>query len=132
MKNVLIIFSCLFIFNASCAQAKFKPTKEMTQIIPLKNECTVKVGETLYYSASVHGSVGSSTSVSVNDESIVQLQETKFEYDDEEEAKMPGGDAATKYFIYKALKVGETEMIVINDFRGETESTFRITIKVIE
>lgn len=118
---------------SACAQSKqFKPEKGMKQISTLYSSMEVEVGQTIYYSASVHGSVGIQASCWSEFDSILQLKESHFAYDDPKKAEMPGGDAATKTFIFEALKVGESRVMIKEHFRGELREEFIIEIIVIE
>lgn len=84
------------------AQSKqFKPEKGMKQIIPLYSTMEVEVGEKLYYSASVHASVGTQASSWSEYDSIIQFKRSHFAYDDIKRSEYSGGDAATKTFILK-------------------------------
>ena len=109
---------------------KFKITKNMVNIDPLSGKETVKIGQQLVYSADVHGSVGYSASVSSSSGQWLPLVETHLEYDDDERAKMSGGDAATKYFIFEAKKAGTYEIQASHYFRGDLEHEFTIVITV--
>jgi hypothetical protein len=111
---------------------KFKPTKDMVRIDPLRGKETVRVGQQLVYSASVHGSVGYSASVGTSSESSLPLLETHLVYDDEEKAKMSGGDAATKYFVFEAKKAGTHVITARHYFRGDLENDFTIVITVTD
>jgi len=113
-----------------CSEEKQK--KETIKISPLRGKETVKVGQQLLYSASVHGSVGHSASVSSSNQLALPLVSSHIEYDDKERAKMPGGDAATKYFIFEAKKAGTYEIRASHYFRGDLENDFIITITVEE
>lgn len=109
---------------------KFKRTKNMVSVNPLRGKATVKVGQQLVYSASVHGSVGYSASVGSSSGRYLPLVETHFEYDDEENAKLSGGDSATKYFVFEAKKAGTYEIHARHYFRGDLENDFTIVITV--
>ncbi|MFK7786006.1 MAG: hypothetical protein AB8B56_12860 [Crocinitomicaceae bacterium] len=111
---------------------KFKLTKDMVSINPLKGKETAKIGQQLVYSASVHGSVGYSVSVGSSSGLFLPLVATHFEYDNEEKAKLSGGDAATKYFVFEAKKAGTYEIHASHYFRGDLENDFIITITVEE
>lgn len=111
---------------------KFEPSKNMVEIEPLRGKQTVKVGQQLVYSASVHGSVGYSASVSSSNSKALPLVKSFTEYDDEERAQMSGGDSATKYFIFDVTKPGTYEIYASHFFRGSLENDFTITITVVE
>ena len=46
-------------------------------------------------------------------------------------AGMPGSDSATGTFIFKAIKIGETELVIKHLFRGELEKEVKIKVIVI-
>lgn len=110
-------------------------TKEKMAIVninPLRGKYTVQIGQQLRYSASVHGSVGYTASASSSDSEALPLSESFIEYDDEERAKMSGGDAATKYFIFDVKKAGVYQILASHYFRGDLEHEYTIEITVEE
>lgn len=109
---------------------KFKPGKDMISIHPIHGKYTIKLGQQVYYSASVHGSVGYSASAQSSDSEALPLNRSFIEYDKKQEVGMCGGDSATKYFIFDAVKVGTYEVNVAHYFRGTLESEYTITINV--
>ena len=152
LSITLSVLALLALVNMGCSQAitepittsdevtiistkentkKFKPSKDMISINPIRGNYTVKVGQQLYYSAHVHGSVGYSAEVySVGDG--LHLSDNFTEYDQEQESGMSGGDSAREYFIFDALKVGTYEVIAQHYFRGDLENEYTITITVEE
>lgn len=129
--NSLILIAALSI--SACAQSKqFKPEKGMKQIIPLYSSMEVEVGDQLYYSAGVHGSVGIQASCYSEFDSILQFKESHFAYDDLKKSEMPGGDAATKTFIFTALKAGTSRVMIKEHFRGELRQEHIVEIIVRE
>lgn len=113
-------------------QKKFKRSKNMIEINPLRGKQTVKIGQQLIYSASVHGSVGYSASAYSSDSEALPLVKSFIEYDDDKRAEMSGGDSATKYFIFDAKKAGTYEIRASHYFRGDLENDFTIVITVEE
>lgn len=113
-------------------QKKFKPGKNMIGIDPLRGNFTVKVGQQIYYSAGVHGSVGYTADASSSDSEALPFVESFIEYDDKRNARMSGGDSATKYFIFDVVKAGTYEVLVQHYFRGDLENEYTITINVEE
>jgi hypothetical protein len=109
---------------------KFKLGKDMISINPIRGRYTIKLGQQVYYSASVHGSVGYSASAYSSNSKALPLNRSFIEYDNEQEAGMCGGDSATKYFIFDAVEVGTYEVNVEHYFRGTLESEYTITINV--
>lgn len=152
MKLSISLTTLLFIrlLNVSCSQSttdistksdeapvsnpetnmkKFKPTEDMVSIDGLRGNFTVKVGQQVYYSARVHGSVGYSAEV-YSEGSGLNLADNFTEYDKKQEAGMTGGDAATEYFIFDALEVGTYTVIAKRYFRGDLEEEYTITINI--
>lgn len=109
-----------------------KRKKKMVDINGLRGKYTVQIGQQLRYSASVHGSVGYSASAYSSDSEALPLVKSFIEYDDEENAEMSGGDAATKYFIFDVKKAGVYEISASHYFRGDLENDFTIEITVEE
>ena len=113
-------------------QKKFKRSKNMIDINPLRGKHTVKIGQQLVYSAGVHGSVGYTASANSSDSKALPLVRSFIEYDDDRKAEMSGGDSATKYFIFDAKKAGTYEIQASHYFRGDLENDFTIVITVEE
>jgi hypothetical protein len=110
---------------------KFKPTKNMISIDPIRGEYTVKVGQQVYYAANVHGSVGY-TAEARSSAAGLDLNNSFIEYKQKQQPGMTGGDAATRYFIFDAVKSGSYEVIVQKYFRGSLETEHTIQVTVIE
>lgn len=119
-------------FVEEIPKEKFKLTKNMVVIDPIKGTCTLKKGQQLVYSAHVHGSVGYSASVSSSNSDALTLVDSFIEYDDDEQAELSGGDSATKYFIFDANKPGTYEVDLFHYFRGDLENYFTVTVTVEE
>jgi len=109
---------------------KFKPEKGMVDVNSLQGEFTIKVGQKIYLSESVHGSVGETASVDASGYCL-KLVDTHFSYDDHANSHLSGGDAGVKTFIYEAVKVGESEIEVKEMFRGDERNTNTIKITVV-
>lgn len=114
------------------SQESFKLKKNMVSINSLVGNYTVKVGQQLVYSASVHGSVGYTAKAQSSNEEALPLSDSFIKYKNKRKSRMPGGDAATKYFVFDALKVGTYEVFTQKYFRGDLESESTITITVTE
>lgn len=118
--------------NPGAEKEKFKPAKNAVSISPLVGNYTVKIGQQVYYVADVHGSVGSTATAYSKDETVLAFQSNILQYNDEKAAEMPGGDAASLYFVFDPVKVGTSDVIVTEMFRGEVKNEYTITITVVE
>ncbi|MEZ4936170.1 MAG: hypothetical protein R2799_01100 [Crocinitomicaceae bacterium] len=126
----LIVF--LFFGLAMFAQndEKFKPSKDMVSIDALRGELEVKVGTKIYYTGSVHGSVGSTFSIGADPE--IKFVRKYFHYNDPKKAEMNGGDAGKETYVYEASKTGEYTVTIKERFRGEVQYTHNVKVKVVE
>ena len=105
-------------------------SKEKTiKLTPLQTKYTVAVGQKLEYTASVHGSVGSTTEVTT-DESIITLIDTDFKYNNPSKSKMSGGDSGKRTYTFEATKPGVGYVTIVKSFRGEVENTYKLEITV--
>lgn len=132
MKYIIPILAICLSMNlmAQDKKKKFKPTKDMQSIQVLSGKMEIKAGTTIYYTGNVHGSVGETFSISAD--SGLKFVEEYFEYNDPKKAEMPGGDAATNTFVYKAEKPGTYEVRITDKFRGEVQNKYVVTITVTE
>jgi hypothetical protein len=131
--NSLTLIFVIGLSGSAFAQSKaFKPEKGMKQIIPFYASIDVEVGQKLYYSASVHGSVGTQVEAWSGNDAVLKLNDTHFAYDDRKKAKMPGGDAATRTFIFEALKAGKCIVVIEENFRGKLQEKYEVEIIVRE
>ncbi len=112
------------------SKKKFKHKKNMIAINPIRGNYTVKIGQQVYYSTSVHGSVGYTASAFSSDDKALPLNRSFLEYNNKQKSGMTGGDSATQYFIFDAAKVGTYEITIQHSFRGNLEDQSTITIKV--
>ena len=98
-----------------------------------KQSITLRVNEKVSYSYPLHGSVGITAEYYIADENILKYIDTKVKYHHPERMKpgMTGGDSATGTFIFKAIKQGETELIIKHLFRGELEKEVKIKVTVM-
>ena len=110
---------------------KFVPGKNMISINSIRGNYTVKIGQQVYYAASVHGSVGYAASAFSSDSKALPLNRSFTEYDKKQAPGLCGGDSATKYFIFDAAKAGTYEVNVRHYFRGDLENEYAITVNVI-
>ena len=129
----LLIFAFLLLGFAQCTPSqdkKFKPEGDMKKLSAQKDKEELKIGQKAYYQTSVHGSVGETVEVSVDNPSVLKLVDTHFAYDDARKAKTSGGDAGTKTFVFEALKPGSTTIVAKKLFRDEVKNTHKFTINV--
>jgi hypothetical protein len=100
----------------------------------LNNEqsITIKINEKVSYDFSLHESVGFTAEYYIKDEGIIKYINTKVKYYHPERMKpgMTGGDSARGTFIFKAIKQGETELVIKHLFRGEVDKIVKIQITV--
>jgi hypothetical protein len=116
--------------NSEVEKSKENKKKDPIELTPLKVKYTVAKGQKLEYTASVHGSVGATTKVSADDESIIKLIDTKHKYTNPSKSKMPGGDAATVKYTFEAMKSGVGHVIIEKSFRGDLENRYELEITV--
>ena len=100
----------------------FATSKKMQQITNTTTMLKLNVNDQAYYQASVHGSVGEEVQILIDNEGVVKLGDQKVEYKNPERAEMPGGDSATKTFVFKALTIGQAKITIKNLYRGELKS----------
>lgn len=115
----------------SCVPNQNRSTKKnMIHLSELSGKAHLKVGQKAYCEASVHGSVGVTASVSVENEEVLKLVNSNITYKNPEKREMSGGDAATKTFIFEAMTAGVAKVVVTKKFRGELRSTHNIVVEV--
>ena len=86
------------------------------------NSVQLKVGEKVSYRYKKHSSVGFDAEYAISDQTILKLVAEKTEFDKPSKKGMSGGDSATGYFIFHALKEGEVTVTVKQLYRGELEA----------
>lgn len=132
-NNFLIILSIFFTFSFSFSQGmKFKPSKDMVSVNGIQGDYTIKVGQKVYYSGHVHGSVGEAYRIWSDDPLILSQFKTHFAYHKNQKTAGNGGDAATSTFVFKALKIGKTTLTVEEKFRGKVTKRYQIKIEVVD
>jgi hypothetical protein len=138
MKKITFLLFCL-VACLHTAQAQDKPKeknkrikikKNMIAISPLQGSVTLKVGQIAHFSYKVHASVGVAGETEIKDETIAKIKNKEFKFDNENDAKMPGGDSASETIFIEALKKGETTLTYRDVFRGKVEQTTEIKIVV--
>ena len=131
MKNtLLVLFIIIGVSLSAQKEEKFKATKDMKSIDALRGEIEVKLGTKIYYSGSVHGSVGETFSISADKE--LKFLKRYHEFDHPEKADMSGGDAATVTYVYETTEVGEFTVQIVKEFRGKVLNTHNVKVKVVE
>jgi hypothetical protein len=94
---------------------------------------TFSVGDKFYYQFHRHGSVGEDAQFTIGDPSVISHEGTETEYLHPENLKKPGwtgGDAERGKWFFKALKPGETTIVIEELFRFEIESRCTVNILV--
>ncbi len=108
------------------------------QIIDLNTLTTtsleISIGTTLKYKYQQHTSVGYEGEFKIENKDVLEFVEDKITYHNPERMKEPkisGADGATGQFIFKAIKIGQTNLTLQHLFRFEIEKEliFSITIK---
>ena len=90
------------------------------------------VGDRFYYQFHRHGSVGEEAQFTIGDPSIISHEKTETEYLHPENLEKPGwtgGDAERGKWFFKALKPGQTTLVIEELFRSKLES--RCTINLV-
>lgn len=130
MRTVFLLSFCFIIGLTYGQNKKFKRTKNMKAIQILAGEMEIKIGDKIYYSGNVHGSVGETFSISTS--AGLELVDEYFEYDNPKKADMPGGDAATNTFVYQPKRKGEHTVYITEKFRGEIQNKYEVKVKVVD
>lgn len=126
---VVLLFTLLPWFTQAQTE-KFEPQADMLAIPSNKAKVLLKVGQKAYHQGIVHGSVGMSTLVKVQDEEVLKFVDKHFAYHRVQVRGMTGGDKATKTYIFEALKKGKTKIKVKKVLTGEILEQYTIKIKV--
>jgi len=129
---IILILSLGFSASIFAQSKPFQPQKEMKQIIPLYATMEVEVGQKLYYSANEHASVGTQSNAWSENDSIINLFDTYFAYDNQNNAQTKGGDAATQTYIFEALQTGKCTIIMEERFRDELKNKYSVEVIVKE
>lgn len=108
-----------------------KSTKQITLNPLMAFDYMLQINQTALLEMSEHGSVGSTSEVLIQDETILTLVSDEFKYTKEPKEGMTGGDAGTRSYIFKALKTGETTITAKDIYRGklQSETIFNITVQ---
>ncbi|MCH2223729.1 MAG: hypothetical protein MK066_03090 [Crocinitomicaceae bacterium] len=131
MKLLNLLILIIGLSSSAFAQKKqFKPKKGMKQITPIEMSIDVEIGQKLYYSGDVHSSVGKGMSVRSKNDSVIQLKDTHFAYKNRKKSKLPGGDSGTKTFIFEAISVGKSIIVIEENFRGDLVNKYNVEITV--
>jgi len=111
---------------------RFKVEKNMVELNLSNGEQTIELGQKMYYSASIHGSVGQDAKVWAEHDSIVKLVDIHFAYRDALVEGETGGDAAIKTYVFEGIKVGTSILTAQKIFREDVEEEHQIKIVVVE
>ncbi|EAY31579.1 hypothetical protein [Microscilla marina] len=124
----LVLALCML---GSCSTAKKNQAKKnMVKLSALQGEVSLKKGQKAYYEASVHGSVGYTVSVLVQNDAVLKFVESNYTYKNPEKSHMSGGDEGIKTYVFEAAKPGQAVLKIIEKFRGDVRNTHRIKIDV--
>jgi len=93
---------------------------------------TVEAGSTFFFNFHRHGSVGEDARFEIVDRDIIEhvRTETHYKYPERMKPGWTGGDAEAGKWFFKALKPGETKLIVQELFRFEVEETHVVDVTV--
>jgi predicted secreted protein len=143
MKYLIVL--SLIALLAACAETKETQTTstsstnvesekstEQIELNPLKSfDYTLQINQTALLNMSEHASVGSTSEVLIQDETILALVSDEFKYTKEPKEGMTGGDAGSRSYIFKALKTGQTSITAKDIYRGklQSETIFNITVQ---
>lgn len=108
------------------------PHEDLVRIECNESKYTFKVGERFYYQFHRHGSVGENAEFQISNEQIIEHIDTKTEYLHPEKMKpgWTGGDAERGVWVFKAVRKGQTTLLIRILFRFEVESECAIEIAV--
>ena len=133
MKRFLSLF--IIVNLLGCSPKKSFPAKppkplsenmqqfeNMQRIEKSTKNLKLKIGEEVFYQVKVHGSVGKRTEVHVDNEDRIQQADPKIDYDNTDRATMPGGDSATKTFVFRGVSPGDAKITIKNLYRGDVQN----------
>jgi hypothetical protein len=89
-----------------------------------------QVGQILYISTGVHGSVGTGANIKSNKEEILAYLDGHTCYDRVQLKGETGGDSATYTSIFKALKAGKCYIVYKKYFRGKVEKMYKVKVYI--
>jgi predicted secreted protein len=126
-----------------CAETKQTQTNTETQVEAEKStgqiilnplmasDYGMQINQTAMLSMSEHGSVGITSDIVIQDETILTLVSDEFTYTKEPKEGTTGGDGGSRTYIFKALKTGQTTITAKEYFRGnlEKEVIYNITVQ---
>lgn len=92
----------------------------------------LQVGQILYFSAPVHGSVGTGANIQSTQEQILQYFDGHNCYKKVQLRGETGGDGASYTVIFKAVKAGKCNLVYKKTFRGKVEKIYKIKVRVID
>jgi hypothetical protein len=130
---IRISICCFLLLFATACQKKKNTSKNMVALDMAKGKALLKVGQFAYVAYQVHGSVGIEGEAKSQNTNILKFVKKQFRFDNPADAKqaLHGGDSGKEFAIFKALKVGKTEVIVKDVFRGEPQKTYKIQVIVL-
>ena len=127
-----IIFLLLFLAFQACM--KVPSNKSIINVDELnlnpQTIYTVKVGEKISFKTNVHASVGMGAEYEIQDEKIINLEESEVIYDNPN-FEGTGGDAGMQKFTFKGLSKGKTKVTIKKVYRGDLEKEIFLEVEVI-
>lgn len=99
------------------------------EINPFTSELTVKVGDLVTHTLARHPSVGRDGVANVSGEAVVLLRQDVVMKHPERQG-MPGGDASSTTWVFKAVAPGAAAIRIEHLFRGEVEHRIEVALTV--
>jgi len=102
---------------------------EPVTLFSFKTNYTVEKGQELEFSYESNSSIGTTADYKVEDETIIEYIKTEVSTPNTQEGT--GGNNENITFVFKALKIGTTKIIIqeYNQLKLEDQHEFMITIK---
>ena len=91
----------------------------------------VKVGDIVSFSLPEFGSTGEESNYSIDNEEVLILAGSAFEYSNPSKAGMPGGDSGNTFLHLQAKKAGNCNLKIQKIFRAKLKSelNYKITVE---
>ncbi len=102
----------------------------MVQISPAK-ALKLDIGQEAYFQGREHASIGKQLQVQIQDTTIIKLIAQYEDHDAADWAESAGGDMATKTFVFKALKIGQSKILIREMYRNEIKKETPINCNIV-